>query len=380
MCSTAVSPELSHSIIQFSHDLASLRVPDAHNWREGAYELPELVADRGFRASHIGYLLGKLEGVEDPERVCSQVIFRDLPRILGDNEPHGRDILGESASLLSLEKLSEICGSVGDFLIDIWREGVRLETPHAVLAQDAYFLSEAFSLLEQQARGNATVGSRLAEISQTLTTPSAKELFKEALGTPPFRYWLEFSPQDPVLKGFADYIFEIGKLRLESRSGWQYLGIRHESVAAHTFRAAQIGVMMAFLSESVEPALGPVNPHHVAAKVTMHENGETRVQDANLVAKSYVSYREDQVVEHQTVNLGVVGEEITRMWKDVEFRSSPSGKISKDVDRLEMMIEAANLMSNGITAARAWIDNTKVLLESQIAQILSEAIDQTLDK
>jgi putative hydrolase of HD superfamily len=251
--------------------------------------------------------------------------------------------------------------------------------PYSVVAQDAHVLSEVFSRLEQKVRGNRGADARLDKLNQKLKTCSAKDLFAQARSVSPFRYWTEFSDTTPDSQGIADYIFEIGKLRLESRSGWQYLGIRHESVAAHTFRAAQIGVMMAILAEPLQPDLGGVNPHFVAAEVIVHENGEARIQDANRVAKHYVTPREEDAVVHQASNLGEIGRDIIAKWKAVEHRSTASGAISKDVDRLEMVIEAANLVRHGIPAARSWIDNTKPMICTEIGKALFAAVEAALD-
>lgn len=229
-------------------------------------------------------------------------------------------------------------------------------------------------------RGFRGSGIIIDQLGHTLSTKSAKEIFHEAKATSPFRYWTEFSKDTPNSQGIADYLFEMGKLRLESRSGWQYLGIRHESVAAHTFRAAQIGVMMAILAEELDPELGYVDPHHVAADVIFHENGEARVQDANLVAKNYVSPREEEAVSHQTFNLGAIGEEIRKKWRAVEHRTTASGKIAKDVNRLEMCIEAAFLIRNGIPAARSWIVNTKPMMNTAVGKQLLDAVERYAEK
>jgi putative hydrolases of HD superfamily len=379
MCSTPLSPAAASAIVQFSQELGRLRVPDRVSWGRGKYESPELCVERGFRAAHIGFIIASLEKLPLPERVCTQILFTNRTSDMKGLRGLVSAVFEGNVFENNLAHLSHTCTPVADYLKDIRREVEEKNNPHTVVAQDAHILSEVFSRLEQKMRGNKNVDSQLDLLKHKLTTHSAIELFEEARSISPFRYWMEFSKENPNSQGLADYIFEMGKLRLESRSGWQYLGIRHESVAAHTFRAAQIGVMMAILAERVQPELGTVNPHFVAAEVIMHENGEARVQDANLVAKSYVSPKEEQAVLHQTFNLGSIGTEIVAKWKAVEHRNTASGSISKDVDRLEMAIEAAHLINQGIPAARSWIDNTRSMMSTEIGKILFTEVERTLN-
>ena len=43
------------------------------------------------------------------------------------------------------------------------------------------------------------------------------------------------------LKAIADFLFEVGMLKRTPRSGFQFLGTGHETVAEHSLRAAVIG-------------------------------------------------------------------------------------------------------------------------------------------
>lgn len=379
MSSTPLSPAAARSIVQFGQDLGGLRVPDRISWNQGRYETPELCVERGFRSAHIGFIVASLEKLPHPEKVCTQILFTDriydMKGVVGPRRANSIISVFED----NIQKLSKTCTPVADYLQSIRQEIPDSNNLYTRVAQDAHVLSEAFSLIEQKMRGNEKTDRRLDNLKRRLNSSSAIELFEEARSISPFRYWMEFSEKTPNSQGYADYIFEMGKLRLESRSGWQYLGIRHESVAAHTFRAAQLGVMMAVLAEHVQPELGPVNPHSVAAEVIFHENGEARVQDANLVAKSYVSPKEEDAVLHQTFNLGSIGQEIVAKWKAVEHRTTASGTISKDVDRLEMVIEAADLINHRIAAARSWIDNTKALMSTEIGKVLFAEVEKMVN-
>src|SRR5215472_4861020 len=71
------------------------------------------------------------------------------------------------------------------------------------------------------------------------------------------------------LAGAAAFLFEMGKLKTVPRSGWFHLGIaRPEDVAAHSFRTAMVGLVLASIAEA--------DPARTAALCLIHDTQETR--------------------------------------------------------------------------------------------------------
>jgi putative hydrolases of HD superfamily len=74
------------------------------------------------------------------------------------------------------------------------------------------------------------------------------------------------------LAGVAGFLFEMGQLKQQRRSGWQLLGITvPESVADHSARAAMTGVILA--------AIDGADVGRTALLCVFHDAHETRIGD-----------------------------------------------------------------------------------------------------
>ena len=168
-------------------------------------------------------------------------------------------------------------------------------------------------------------------------------------------------------KELLHFLFELGQLRRVKHEGWRSVGVDFpESVAEHSFRAAQLAYFLA-LMENYE------RPHEVATMVLFHDIAEARCGDFHRLAKRYVEVDEARIVEEQCAPLGSFGEEIVKFWHEVETRSSPAGKIAKDADELEQALAAREYVELGHVDAKHWLDNVaEVLLTNSAKQLLEE--------
>lgn len=161
-----------------------------------------------------------------------------------------------------------------------------------------------------------------------------------------------------------NFAFELGQLRRVKHEGWRSVGVdQPESVAEHSFRAAQIAFMLAHL-ERYE------NPYEVAVMALFHDIAEARTGDFHRIAKRYVSVNELKAVEQQCAPLGSIGTEVLRLWTEVENRSTVAGKIAKDADELEQAVAAKEYIELGHADASNWIDNVEAVLETESAKLL----------
>jgi len=360
---------LEHAIavVNFGKDLEKLRVPDATlSWPEGALEVPETIADRGFRAMHIAYILAHRCASSRPERAAALMLYPRLELVLGEIAQDVESI--DDALMARYEPL----GDASTIVFDLRQELRHMGTLEAHVAADADLLAEAFSLLEQSARSRTGIEPRMREIAAGLRTDKARALLVEASEVSPFRYWQGFSEAEPFSPSEVDYLYEVGKLRLQSRSGWEYIGIRHESVGAHSYRGAQLAPFLtqAYSQHHNVPADSCLAAMHMA----VHDVPEARGGDANRVAKAYVNVREDEAIHHQTLRHGVAGQRIKEMWLAVENKSPHEGLIAKDGDYTEMVIEADSLVRRGIPAARDWITNTVPYLKTPLGKQIVETL------
>ena len=176
-------------------------------------------------------------------------------------------------------------------------------------------------------------------------------------------------------KAVLDFFFELVHLRRIKHEGWRYAGINEpESVAEHSLRAAQIAYVLACLENYP-------NPQEVCTMAVFHDIGETRVGDIQRVASRYVQADEERAVAEEVSALGDAGQEILRLWKQTEDRSSVAGQLAKDADLLEQAVSAREFLEMGYKAAQDWIDVISKALQTESARrLLSQLAQARPDK
>jgi putative hydrolase of HD superfamily len=170
----------------------------------------------------------------------------------------------------------------------------------------------------------------------------------------------------------AKYLYELGYLKHLNRAGWSMIGVPNpESVAEHSFRTAILGYVLA----SMEGA----DPLKTAVICLFHDTGETRIGDLHRVAKRYINVGEGEAaaLKEQVQRLPPeMGEPITALTDEYEQRASPEGKIARDADLLECLIQAREYQENGHIAAQDWITGCYEGLQTASAQRLAQACMQ----
>ena len=166
------------------------------------------------------------------------------------------------------------------------------------------------------------------------------------------------------------FIHELGQLQQEQRNGWKRLGVKPESVAEHSLRAAQLAFVIAWME-------GHPHPHEVCTHAVFHDVAETRASDLDKVHRAYTDANEERAVREQTEELGEMGLAISRMWKDVDERSTTAGTIAKDADYLEMAFKARELIWQGYADAQLWIDGVRGVLQTESSKKLLNVLEKT---
>jgi putative hydrolase of HD superfamily len=174
------------------------------------------------------------------------------------------------------------------------------------------------------------------------------------------------------LRAITNFVFEMGQLREERRSGWKLIRVAEkETVAEHSLRAAQIGYILALME-------GYQNPEEVAAMLVFHDMSETRIGDIHKIARRYIIEEHGkEAVAEQTSPLHDMGESIRRLWMRVEERSDTAGIIAKDADYLDCAFTAKEYRDEGYERADDWIVNTGQALRTDSAKRLWEALQTT---
>jgi putative hydrolases of HD superfamily len=170
-------------------------------------------------------------------------------------------------------------------------------------------------------------------------------------------------------KPIADFLFEVGMLKRTPRSGFQFLGTGHETVAEHSLRTAIIGYTLARLS-------GDLKIDRVVLMCLFHDLVEARTGDLNYVNKRYVKADEDLAVRDMTADLPF-GNEIRELTDEFNRRATPEAASANDADQIEMILQLKELGDLGNRYARDWISTAMRRLRTEGGKRLARSILNT---
>ena len=173
---------------------------------------------------------------------------------------------------------------------------------------------------------------------------------------------------DHPLAGAAAFLFEMGQLKNQPRSGWQLLGIqRPESVAEHSFRTATVGITLA--------AIAGADIGRTAALSVLHDAHETRIGDVPAVGRAYVTTASPEAVTvHQTAGMPAdASKAIQELVAEYEDNQTPEAHLAHDADKIEMLIQAIEYQALGADT-RQWQDNALAALRTDAGAELARAV------
>ena len=150
-----------------------------------------------------------------------------------------------------------------------------------------------------------------------------------------------------IMKELINFLFEVGMLKKTPRTGYQFLGSGHESVAEHSFRTAIIG----YLLSHQEPE---ANSQKITLMCLFHDLPEARTGDQNYVNKKYVKVDEDRAMEDLARGLPF-GDEIISLTREFNKGESLEACISRDADQLDLILELKEKQDLGNKYAKEWL-------------------------
>ena len=153
-------------------------------------------------------------------------------------------------------------------------------------------------------------------------------------------------------KVFRDFL-TLKKLR---RTGWQLRGIREgESIADHCFGVV---FLTHFLSSLVNAKIDRSKAVSIAI---VHEIGETRVGDIPYVTLKYFQNKDEMetmAIEDVISPLGNdLAKESLSLFREFEDGSTVEGRFVKAIDKLEMLITAAEYEKAGYSGLKDFWEN-----------------------
>jgi putative hydrolase of HD superfamily len=200
---------------------------------------------------------------------------------------------------------------------------------------------------------------------------------------------------DPVLASY----YRLMRLKRLYRQGWLKRGVPTaicESVAEHSFGTALLGLLLTAgpasqacpAGAAASPGAGDLaatpghegqrlDPVKVVLLALIHEMGESYAGDITPV--DGVSKEEKRKLERAAIERSLDGLPdaawFLAQWEDFEEGSSPEARFVRELDRLEMGLEAALYASEGYPGMGEFFESSrKVVRDNRLSSILEEAI------
>jgi len=164
----------------------------------------------------------------------------------------------------------------------------------------------------------------------------------------------------------ADFLFEVGLLKVLPRSGWQFLGTGRESVADHSLRVC-------FLAWTLARLVPEADRLRLLELALFHDLPEARCGDLNSVNKLYVSADVERAWKDTASGLPF-GAEIEALAAELAAGRSLEARLVHDADQLEMLLSLKERQEAGNPRAAEWIAAVKERLLTDTGRGLAEAI------
>jgi len=180
---------------------------------------------------------------------------------------------------------------------------------------------------------------------------------------------------DPALSSY----FRLMRLKRLYRQGWLKRGLPEglcESVAEHSFGTALLALLLAG-KDGAGGDFGRIDPSRAALLALVHEMGESYAGDITPV--DGVSREDKSALERDAILRALEGhpdlEWFLSLWEEFEEGSSAEARFVRQLDRLEMGLQAALQEAEGFPGMLEFYDSARrTVVEPRLRGILEEAI------
>ena len=160
------------------------------------------------------------------------------------------------------------------------------------------------------------------------------------------------------VKNLLNFFHRAGRLKDIERSGWKLYRVKKpESVADHSWRTALMAMLFA-------KRLG-LNENRAIKMALVHDLTEAITGDymPNEISRTEKRRKERAALRALGKKLGRDGSELLPLWEEFEFEKSREGKLVREIDRLEMALQAVEY-ENGKRALnlQGFLDSVEHLL------------------
>lgn len=144
-------------------------------------------------------------------------------------------------------------------------------------------------------------------------------------------------------RNLVEFLLEVATLKWVPRTGWLTRGVvGAESVAEHSFGTAWVALALAdaVRAEGTEPGL---DLEKVLLIALLHDLAEVRLTDlpssATRLIHAEVKSQAEAAAMGELLAPLAGAESLAAWWHEFESAASPEGRLVRDADKLEMMVQ-----------------------------------------
>jgi putative hydrolases of HD superfamily len=171
----------------------------------------------------------------------------------------------------------------------------------------------------------------------------------------------------PLMTAF----FELCHLKQLYRQGWLRRGVppeRCESIAEHSFGVAMLALWLA-------PAQPELDVDKLVRMALLHDLGEVYAGD--IIPSDGVSEADKHQLETQAVRQVLYrladGQSLIDLWDEFEAGESPEARYLRQLDRLEMGLQAAVYARQGLIEGDEFFDSARqAIVEPRLSKLMEE--------
>ena len=146
------------------------------------------------------------------------------------------------------------------------------------------------------------------------------------------------------MREVADLLVESSSLKNVPRMGWAVRGVADaESVAEHSFGVAFVALVLADILQSEAGGSLRLDLEKVVVTALLHDLAEVRLTDLPASAQRLIPADVKSRAEASAMRgllAALPGKaRWSEMWREFEEVSSPEGRLVRDADKLEMMVQ-----------------------------------------
>lgn len=166
----------------------------------------------------------------------------------------------------------------------------------------------------------------------------------------------------------VNFLYEMGTAKNIVRSHNQTIRGANDTIAAHSFRVAIIGLILAELEKA--------DKDKVLKICLLHDLAEVRTGDANFINKHYRTEDEEKAIEDQWKDIAG-GKEIIFLLEEYGKRESKESIVAKDADILDQIILQKEYLSQSPFDLNKWHKNAERKIKTKSALKIAGQIFKT---